>query len=96
MTTAECLSRGSCPIPAWLWYSAGMFQITRHAEGDRGAFVKLVRLETDDFAVVVRLTDGRLQHRYLGPDLSKAEEVFTAEEGKLPEQLNRGSQRAAE
>jgi len=62
-----------------------MFRIQNHAEGDRGAFVKLIQLDGDDFAVVVRSpADGRLHHRYIGPDSSKAEEVFNAEASKLP------------
>jgi hypothetical protein len=62
-----------------------MFQVTKHAEGGRGAFVKLIHLDSDDFAVVVRTPqDGRLQHRYIGPDPSKAEEVFGNEVRKLP------------
>jgi len=62
-----------------------MFQVTRNAEGGRGAFVKLIQLDSDDFAVIVRTPeDGRLQHRYIGPDLSTAEEVFASEVRKLP------------
>jgi hypothetical protein len=62
-----------------------MFRIEKHAEGDHGAFVKLIQLNGEDFAVVVRSpSDGRLHHRYIGPDLSKAEEVFNAEVAKLP------------
>jgi len=62
-----------------------MFHIEKHAEGDHGAFVKLIQLDGDDFAVVVRSpSDGRLHHRYIGPDRSKAEEVFSSEVSKLP------------
>jgi hypothetical protein len=72
------------PFPL-LWYIKPMFRITKHAEGDHGAFVKLIQLAGDDFAVVVRAPmDGRLHHRYIGPDPSKAEEVFTTEVAKLP------------
>ncbi len=57
-----------------------MFRITKHAEGQRGAFVKLVHLDTDDFAVIVRYpADGRLPTNTFGPDLSKAEEIFNVE-----------------
>ncbi len=42
--------------------------------------MRLVQLESDDFAVVVRnASDGRLRHRYVGPDFMKAEEVFDQE-----------------
>jgi len=62
-----------------------MFKVTKHAEGGRGAFVKLIYLDSDDYAVIVRTPeDGRLQHLYIGPDLSKAEEVFVGEVRKLP------------
>jgi len=62
-----------------------MFRVTKHAEGGRGAFVKLIYLDSDDFAVIVRAPeDGRLQHLYIGPDSSKAEEVFAGEVRKLP------------
>jgi len=61
-----------------------MFQITKQARGDRGSFVKLVQLDADDFAVIVRApSDVRLHHRYIGPDPAKAEEIFNAELGKL-------------
>ncbi len=67
-----------------LWYITPMFRVTKHAEGQRGSFVKLVHLDTDDFAVIVRSpSDGRLHHRYIGPDLSKAEEIFNVEIAKL-------------
>ncbi len=57
-----------------------MFHVTKQALGDDGAFVRLVQLDSDDFAVVVRgSSDVRLHNRYIGPDLSKAEEVFNAE-----------------
>jgi hypothetical protein len=61
-----------------------MFQIAKQARGDRGAFVKLIQLDADDFAVIVRApSDVRLHHRYIGPDPAKAEEIFSAEAGKL-------------
>ncbi len=61
-----------------------MFQIAKQALGDRGAFVKLIQLDADDFAVIVRApSDVRLHHRYIGPDPAKAEEIFNAEAGKL-------------
>jgi hypothetical protein len=61
-----------------------MFQIAKLARGNRGAFVKLIRLDTDDFAVIVRApSDVRLHHRYIGPDPAKAEEIFSTEVGKL-------------
>ncbi len=61
-----------------------MFSITKQALGDDGAFVKLVQLDSDDFAVIVRFpSDVRLHNRYIGPDLSKAEEVFGSEAGKF-------------
>jgi len=54
-----------------------MFQIAKEVHGDNGAFVKLVQLESDDFAVISRSApDGRLQHLYIGPDQRKADEVF--------------------
>lgn len=61
-----------------------MFSITKQAQGKRGSFVKLVQLDTEDYAVIVRPpSEGRLQHRYVGPDLSKAEEVFETEMVRL-------------
>jgi len=61
-----------------------MFRISKHAEGGQGSFVKLVHLDSDDFAVIVRSpSDGRLHHKYIGPDLSEAEEIFAAESGKV-------------
>ena len=52
--------------------------------GAKGAFVKLVQLDTEDFAVIVRSQmDGRLHHKYIGPDQSKAEEIFLSESEKL-------------
>jgi len=63
---------------------ADMFQIEKEAAGKRGSFVKLVKLDSDDYSVIVRSSeDGRLHHRYLGPDLAKAEEIFNFEVGKL-------------
>jgi len=67
-----------------LCYIYRMFQIARQAAGKRGAFVKLVKLDSDDYTVIVRSAeDGRLHHRYIGPDLAKAEEIFSAEAGRL-------------
>jgi hypothetical protein len=41
-------------------------------------------LDADDFAVIVRAqSDVRLHHRYIGPDPTKAEEIFNAEVEKL-------------
>jgi hypothetical protein len=61
-----------------------MFEITKQATGYRGSLVRLVRLDTDDYTVIVRFPkDARFHHRYMGPDLSKAEEVFDAEVEKL-------------
>lgn len=63
-----------------------MFTITRQAHGRQGAFVKLVRLESDDYAVIVRPPgEGGLQNRYLGPDLSRAEAIFDKEVGSFIE-----------
>lgn len=67
-----------------IWYIRRMFHVTKQALGDDGAFVKLVQLDSDDFAVIVRgPSDVRLHNRYIGPDLSKAEEVFNAETGRF-------------
>jgi hypothetical protein len=61
-----------------------MFCITKQAQGKRGSFIKLVQLDSDDYAVIVRPpSEGRLQHLYVGPDLAKAEEVFDMELDKL-------------
>ncbi|MBI5250141.1 MAG: hypothetical protein HY912_11665 [Desulfomonile tiedjei] len=61
-----------------------MFNITKQALGDDGAFVKMIQLESDDFAVIVRFpSDVRLHNRYMGPDVSKAEEVFNTEVSKF-------------
>jgi hypothetical protein len=61
-----------------------MFEIVRQAIGEKGSFVRLVRLDSEDYTVIVRLPeDGRLHHRYMGPDMVKAEEVFQQEAGKL-------------
>jgi len=41
-------------------------------------------LDSDDFAVILRAAeDGRLHHLYIGPDSSKAEEVFNQESSRL-------------
>jgi hypothetical protein len=75
---------GFSPFAALLCYITAMFQIAKQARGDRGAFVKLIQLDADDFAVIVRApSDVRLHHRYIGPDPAKAEEIFNAESGKL-------------
>lgn len=61
-----------------------MFQIVKQTGGKHGAFVRLVRLDSDDFAVIVRhAQDSRLHHRYVGPDQTKAEEVFDQESSLL-------------
>lgn len=65
--------------------------MAKHAEGQRGSFVKLVHLDTEDYAVIVRSPiDGRLHHKYIGPDVSKAEEIFSIEAGKLAGQREQG------
>jgi hypothetical protein len=57
-----------------------MFQIAKQARGERGSFVKLVHLDSDDFAVIVRYpSDSKLHHAYIGPDSSEAERVFDKE-----------------
>jgi hypothetical protein len=51
----------------------------------------MVRLDTDDYAVIVRSPlDGRLYHKYIGPDLTKAEEIFNAEAEKLSVHQDQG------
>ncbi|MBM4326963.1 MAG: hypothetical protein FJ118_07345 [Deltaproteobacteria bacterium] len=61
-----------------------MFQITKQAQGRRGAFVKVVQLEGEDFAVIVRYPDdGRYHQKYIGPDLFKAEEIYAQELEKI-------------
>ena len=61
-----------------------MFRIEKQAQGPDGGFVKLVHLNSDDFAVIVRHPGkGRLHQRYIGPDLTKAEEVFGEEAKKI-------------
>jgi hypothetical protein len=66
-----------------------MFCITRQAQGRRGSFVRLVHLDSDDYAVIVRPpSEGKLHHRYVGPDLAKAEEVFDTEADRLNEPDN--------
>ncbi len=75
---------GFSQFAALLCYINPMFQIAKQAQGDRGSFVKLIRLDPDDFAVIVRApADVRLHHRYIGPDPLKAEEIFNAEVGRL-------------
>jgi hypothetical protein len=66
-----------------------MFHITQQSHGQGGSFVKLIQLEQDDWAVIVRSeSGGRLYHRYIGPDFSKAQETFAQEAAKIssPEQ----------
>jgi hypothetical protein len=61
-----------------------MFRITRQAQGRHGSFVKLAQFDSDDYAVIVRSPfDMRLHQRYIGPDLAKAEEIFTLEVTKI-------------
>lgn len=67
-----------------MWYKGVMFEIQKQKEGVRGSFVRLVKLSSEDYTVIVRSPDdGRLLNRYMGPDLSKAEEVFVSEVEKL-------------
>lgn len=67
-----------------LWYIGGMFNVTKEVLGENGEFVRLVQLDSEDFAVIVRLpSDVRLHNRYIGPDLSIAEDVFEAEVAQL-------------
>ena len=61
-----------------------MFQILKQTDGLRGSFVRLIKMGVDDFTVLIRSSDdGRFHHRYVGPDLIKAEEIFTSESDKL-------------
>lgn len=61
-----------------------MFQIIKQTEGVHGSFVRLIKLGTDDFTVLLRASDdGRFYHRYVGPDSAKAEEVFTIESQRI-------------
>ena len=61
-----------------------MFRITRQAQGRHGSFVKLAQFDSADYAVIVRSPyDMRLHQRYIGPDLAKAEEIFTLEVTKI-------------
>jgi hypothetical protein len=61
-----------------------MFEILKQTDGIRGSFVRLIRLGKDDLTVLVRSSgDGKIQHRYVGPDSSKAEEVFNLESQTL-------------
>jgi hypothetical protein len=70
--------------PSGLCYMYIMFRITRQAQGRHGSFVKLAQFDSDDYAVIVRSPfDMRLHQRYIGPDLAKAEEIFTAEVTKV-------------
>ncbi|MGC8602442.1 MAG: hypothetical protein ACP5VS_01995 [Desulfomonilaceae bacterium] len=46
--------------------------------------MRLIKLGNDDFTVLMRApADGRIYHRYVGPDSTKAEEVFIAESQKI-------------
>ncbi len=46
--------------------------------------MRLIKLGADDFTVLVRASDGgRIYHRYVGPDSSKAEEVFISESERI-------------
>lgn len=75
-----------------LCYIIYMFQIVKQTAGNRGTFVRLVRLDSDDYAVIVRQAeDGRLHHRYIGPDQAKAEEVFDEESSSLEKGLSQES-----
>jgi hypothetical protein len=61
-----------------------MFEILKQTDGLRGSFVRLIKMGVDDFTVLIRSSDdGRLHHRYVGPDLRKAEEIFTSESDKI-------------
>jgi hypothetical protein len=61
-----------------------MFHLTRQAQGRHGSFVKLAQFDSEDYAVIVRSPfDMRLHQRYIGPDLAKAEEIFTSEVTKI-------------
>ena len=61
-----------------------MFEIEKQKEGVGGSFVRLVKLASEDYTVIVRSPDdGRLLNKYMGPDLTKAEEVFDSEIEKL-------------
>lgn len=68
-----------------------MFQVAKQTGGRKGSFVKLVQLESDDFAVVVRYpSDSRLCQRYIGPDFYKAEEIFDAEVDRITSEAEPG------
>ncbi len=65
-------------------YSLCMFQILKQTEGVRGSLVRLIKMGADDFTVLYRASsDGRIYHRYVGPDSTKAEEVFILESEKI-------------
>jgi hypothetical protein len=65
-------------------YSSIMFEILKQTDGVRGSFVRLIRLGADDLTVLIRSAgNGRIQHRYVGPDSSKAEEVFNLESERI-------------
>ena len=68
------------PFSSGPCYAYTMFRITRQAQGKHGSFVKLAQFDSEDYAVIVRSPfDMRLHQRYIGPDLAKADEIFTAE-----------------
>ncbi|HTY25147.1 MAG TPA: hypothetical protein VMC85_18595 [Desulfomonilaceae bacterium] len=66
-----------------------MFRITRQAQGKHGSFVKLAQFDSEDYAVIVRSPfDMRLHQRYIGPDLAKADEIFTAEVTRMADMVD--------
>jgi hypothetical protein len=72
------------PLVGAVVYLRVMYQITKQALGDLGSFVRLVKLDDDDYTVIVRRPeDGRLEHRYIGPDPAKAEEIFASEAERI-------------
>ncbi len=72
-----------------------MFQIAKKTQGPGGSFVKLVQLDSDDFAVIVRYPrDIKLAHRYVGPDFYKAEEVFDQETRLIHSRINESKPQA--
>jgi hypothetical protein len=72
------------PFGSYLCYIIEMFQIVKQIAGNHGSFIRLVRLDSDDYAVIVRVADdGRLNHLYIGPDSSKAEEIFNQESSRM-------------
>lgn len=72
-----------------------MFQIAKKTQGPGGSFVKLVQLDSDDFAVIVRYPgDIKLAHRYVGPDFYKAEEIFDQESQSLHSRISESKPQA--